>query len=68
MSVPVHDIRLYDVSEVVTEWFSSDETTEDEADTPNDPGEICGPLVWPNSLLLKLTAPLTPPVLTDEQG
>ena len=55
------------MSEVVTEWFSSDETTEDEVDTPNDPGDICGPFVWPNSLLLKLTAPLAP-VLTDEQG
>ena len=55
------------MSEVVTEWFSSDETTEDEVDTPNDLGEICGPFVWQNSLLLRLTAPLAP-VLTDEQG
>ena len=57
------------MSEVVTEWFSSDETTEDEVDTPNELGEICGPFVWQHSLLLRLTltAPLAP-VLTDEQG
>ena len=42
---------------------------EDEVDTPapapKDPGDICGPFVWPYSLLWKLTAPLTP-VLTED--
>ena len=62
---------MSEVSDVVTEWFNSDETMEEEVDTPapapKDPGDICGPFVWPYSLLWKLTAPLTP-VLTEDPG
>lgn len=54
-----------EVSEVVTEWFKSEETTEEDVDTPDagtneeevgdgEEERICGTFVWPNSVLLKL--------------
>ena len=47
----------------MTEWFKSEDTTEDDVDTPDagtnaeEEGEderICGTFVWPYSVLLKL--------------
>ena len=43
-----------EVSDVVTLWLRSEDTTEEEVEIPGAAGKICGTFVCPNSVLEKL--------------